>query len=145
MPLYRLIYKSTYNNPLTHEFLQSLEDISVKNNADLDVTGMLIGNKTSFMQVLEGERENVNTIYKKIFDDPRHSDIELISYDQISQREFPDWSMKCLSTGIMGRLVAEQLKKKFGEKNSDLDLPLDGDKAFALLYDLAFLQRSGAI
>jgi hypothetical protein len=142
MALCRLIYKSTYENPVTNDFLRSIEDASKKNNVELDVTGILISNRSSFMQVLEGEQKNVNAIYNKILKDPRHTDIELISYDQISQREFADWSMKCVSIGIMGRIMAERLKKKFGEKDSDLVLPTDGDKAFALLYDLAFLQKS---
>jgi hypothetical protein len=145
MALYRLIYKSISTEPFTAEFLQSLEGSSKKNNAALDVTGILIGTKSNFLQVLEGERKNVNTVFKKICQDPRHTEIELISYTRIFQQEFPDWSMKCISTGIMGRIVTEQLKKKFGENNSDLELPSDGDKAFALLFDLAFLQKSGAI
>ena len=145
MPLYRLIYKSTSTQPLTSDFLKSLEGISKKNNSALGVTGILISNKTSFMQVLEGESKSVNTIYRNLCKDPRHSDIELICYDKITHREFSDWSMKCLSTGIMGRLIADQLKKKFGTDNSDLILPTDGDKAFALLFDLAFLLKTGEI
>jgi hypothetical protein len=145
MALRRLIYKSTYETPFTNEFLRSIEEASKRNNAELDVTGMLISNRSSFLQVLEGEQKHVNAIYNKILHDPRHTDIELISYEQIEQREFPDWSMKCVSVGILGRIMAERLKKKFGEEEADLVLPTDGDKAFALLYDLAFLQKSGEL
>ena len=143
MSLHRLIYKSVSKHPLSSDFLKSLEEISKKNNAALDVTGILLGTNASFLQVLEGEESNVNRIYNKICRDSRHADIELISYRQISQREFSEWSMKCLSVGIMGRIVTEQLKKKYGERNSDLIIPTDGDKAFALLFDLAFFQKSG--
>ena len=145
MALYRLIYKSISTKPFTATFLKSLEETSKENNAALDVTGILIGTKSAFMQVLEGERENVNAVYGRICQDPRHTEIQLVSYGQIFQREFPDWSMKCLSTGIMGRIIADQLKKKYGERNEDLDLPEDGDKAFALLFDLAFLHKSGEV
>jgi hypothetical protein len=145
MPLYRLIYKSTYTEPITTELLQSIEAVSKKNNAELDVTGILIGNKTAFMQVLEGDGKNVNEIFSKIRSDSRHTDVELISYDRIINREFSDWAMKCVATGIMGRILAERLKKKFGAVDSDLDLPSDGDKAFALLYDFAFLLKNGEI
>ena len=145
MPLYRLIYKSTYIKPITSDLLKSIEETSKKNNAELDVSGILIGNKTGFMAVLEGDGKSVNHIFNKIQNDTRHSEIELISYDRITKKEFPDWSMKSLSTGIMGRVLTERLKKKFGEVDSDLDLPSDGDKAFALLYDMAFLLKSGEI
>ena len=145
MSLYRLIYKSTSTQALTAELIKSIEGSSNENNVDLEVTGILISNKTAFMQVLEGERKNINKVYTKICSDPRHSEIELVSYAAVSRREFPDWSMKCLSTGIMGRLIADQLKKKFGAEDADLVLPSDGDKAFALLFELAFLLKSGEI
>ena len=145
MALYRLIYKSISTQPFTTEFLQSLEESSKENNAALEVTGILIGTKSAFLQVLEGERKNVNLVFEKICQDSRHTEIELISYDRIFQREFPDWSMKCLSTGIMSRIVSNFFKNKYGEKDSDVDLPVDGDKAFALLFDLAYLQKTGEI
>jgi hypothetical protein len=45
------------------------------------------------MQVLEGGRGAVNRIYNRIASDPRHSDVELLSYEEIDERRFAGWSM----------------------------------------------------
>jgi hypothetical protein len=46
-----------------------------------------------FMQVLEGGRSAVNRLYNRIVVDPRHTDVELLAYDEISERRFAGWSM----------------------------------------------------
>jgi hypothetical protein len=145
MTLCRLIYKSQYSEPITQKLLQSIEAASVKNNEAVGVTGILIGNKTGFMQVLEGENQVVNQLFHRICMDERHQAIELISFDQIVERQFSSWSMKCVAVGLMGRIIAQRLKQKYGESEADLVLPSDSHKAFALLYDLAFLLKSGEI
>jgi Sensors of blue-light using FAD len=45
------------------------------------------------MQVLEGGRSAVNRLYNRIANDPRHTDVELLSYEEISERRFAGWSM----------------------------------------------------
>jgi len=142
MSLCRLIYKSKYEKPINQEIIESIEGASQKNNERLGITGMLIGNKSGFMQVLEGDVDAVAHVFNNICKDNRHSNIKLVSYDLIPQRAFPDWAMKCVAIGLMGRILAQRLKQKYGEQDSDLVLPSDGHKAFALLFDLAFLLKN---
>ena len=145
MSLCRLMYKSKYSEPLSKNLLEAIETTSQENNAALGITGILIGNRSSFMQVLEGEEEAVNKIFNNICKDERHTKIELVGYDIIDQRAFADWSMKCIAFGLLGRILAQRLKRKYGEENDDLKLPSDSHEAFALLYDLAFLLRQDEI
>lgn len=145
MSLCRLIYKSTYKKSLTPEWFRNIEEVSQKNNEKLGITGFLVGNKSGFMQVLEGDEEKVNRVFQSICRDRRHENIEIISYGRILQREFPDWSMKCVALGMVGRILAQRLKNKYGQENDDIVLPYDGHKAFAILYDLAFLLKNGDI
>lgn len=35
----------------------------------------------------------MNRIYNRIVSDPRHTDVELLSYEEISERRFAAWSM----------------------------------------------------
>jgi Sensors of blue-light using FAD len=35
----------------------------------------------------------VNQLYNRITTDPRHTDVELLSYEQIGERRFAGWSM----------------------------------------------------
>ena len=45
------------------------------------------------MQVLEGGRMQVSALYNRISQDPRHRDVALLSFDEISERSFAGWSM----------------------------------------------------
>ncbi|MCK7492603.1 MAG: BLUF domain-containing protein [Comamonadaceae bacterium] len=46
-----------------------------------------------FLQVLEGGRSAVNRLYNRIAADPRHAEVELLSYEEIGERRFAGWSM----------------------------------------------------
>jgi hypothetical protein len=43
--------------------------------------------------VLEGERSAVNKLYASICPDPRHTEIELLHYEEIDERIFFAWSL----------------------------------------------------
>ena len=68
---------------------------SKANNPAQGVTGVLCLCQTEriFMQVLEGGRTAVNRLFHRIANDPRHSDVELLSYEEIGERGFAGWSM----------------------------------------------------
>ena len=46
-----------------------------------------------FLQALEGERSAVNELYLDIADDPRHDEITIISYEEITAPIFKQWKM----------------------------------------------------
>ena len=46
-----------------------------------------------FLQVLEGGRAAVNTLYGTIVRDPRHRDVTLLDYAEITERRFANWRM----------------------------------------------------
>jgi len=92
MPI-RLVY---YSRALREMSLQDIQDIlgtARKNNADLEICGMLCYESNWFLQALEGDRDTVNELYLEIADDPRHDDIVIISYDQVEECIFTDWHM----------------------------------------------------
>ena len=45
------------------------------------------------MQVLEGERGKVTSLYARIHADPRHKDLELLHCESITSRRYAAWSM----------------------------------------------------
>lgn len=93
--LVRLMYASRSPSSMDAEALHHLLKQSKDNNARLGVTGLLCHCPVSsiFMQALEGGRDAVNRLYLKIAADPRHSDVCLLSYDEILERRFAGWSM----------------------------------------------------
>ena len=88
-----LLYVSTSVKLLSDEELLDILKVSRENNKSLDVTGLLLYKGGNFMQVLEGPDEAVNSLYEKIKTDSRHKDVSIISQEQISARQFPDWEM----------------------------------------------------
>ena len=88
-----LIYVSTSVKLLNDEELLDILKASRENNSSKDVTGLLLYKGGNFMQVLEGPDEAVEALYEKIKTDPRHKDVNVLSREQVSARQFPAWEM----------------------------------------------------
>ena len=134
--IYRLIYKSTSTEPINPMMVKSIEEQSRDYNRCLEVTGILVASQSEFLQVLEGRIEAVNQVYNKILRDKRHMDVTLLSYDLVEGRAFEDWFMKCVAIGLLGRWIDQHLQQKYGEVDAGFSIPRDGQRAFALLYDV---------
>jgi hypothetical protein len=93
--LVRLMYASRAVPAVDQEELLAILKKSKANNARSGVTGALCLCPTErvFMQVLEGGRTAVNTLYLRIVADPRHTDLVLLNYEEIEERRFAGWSM----------------------------------------------------
>jgi len=61
-----------------------------------------------FLQVLEGGRTQVSTLYNRIVQDTRHANVVLLTYEEIEERRFAGWSMGQVN---MGRLNPSLLLK----------------------------------
>jgi len=61
----------------------------------------------NIIQVLEGEQEIVQDIYKKISKDSRHHSIIRLKEGELAERNFPDWSMgfKTISSKAFSEIV----------------------------------------
>jgi hypothetical protein len=78
---------------LDQEELVTILRQSKANNPSTGVTGVLCFSGGIFLQVLEGGRSAVNKLYNRIGADPRHTDVELLLYEEIGERRFASWSM----------------------------------------------------
>lgn len=106
--LVRLMYASRATEPVRPETLTAILKKSTQNNPGAGVTGVLCFSGAIFLQVLEGGRSQVSKLYNRIAQDPRHTDVVLLSYDEIDERSFAGWSMGQVN---MGRLNAALLLK----------------------------------
>ena len=88
-----LIYASTNSYPFSEDELLSLLETSHENNAERNITGMLVYGNGDFLQVIEGEEDQINTLFNIIKQDHRHKNITLIAKTHITQRTFTDWKM----------------------------------------------------
>ncbi|MEZ6017930.1 MAG: BLUF domain-containing protein [Planctomycetota bacterium] len=91
--LVRLMYVSRAASSVTQDDLQAILKKSKANNPKRGVTGVLCLSDGIFLQVLEGGRSAVNELYHKIAADPRHTDVEVLKYEEIGERRFCGWSM----------------------------------------------------
>lgn len=91
--LVRLMYASRATAALTQDDLVAILKKSKANNPGLGITGVLCQSGPIFLQVLEGGRLTVSTLYNKIITDPRHHDVMLLSFEEVSERNFASWSM----------------------------------------------------
>ncbi|MGS2721463.1 BLUF domain-containing protein [Paraglaciecola aestuariivivens] len=91
--LYQLIYSSMCKTQLCVEDLDYILKVSRINNVQVDITGMLLYQQGSFIQVLEGPQKAVQATFTKIEKDPRHHSVTVLYQDHCEQRDFPTWAM----------------------------------------------------
>jgi hypothetical protein len=95
-PLFQLVYTSIYRAGRVSNELSALRSIlsaSRRNNQAAGVTGFLIFDRDSFLQVLEGPRDALDATMARIAQDDRHRDVSVLDVRPIGQRSFHAWMM----------------------------------------------------
>lgn len=88
-----LVYFSTSFGLFQEEDLASILQQSRRNNAQANITGLLLYMNGNIIQVLEGEKQAVESLYKRIETDQRHTHVICVLNRPISHRLFARWSM----------------------------------------------------
>jgi hypothetical protein len=91
--LWQLVYASAASAAFDLAALQNILRVARERNACENITGMLLFEGTSFLQVLEGEGTTIDALLEKIRHDPRHSRVALLLREKITARSFGDWTM----------------------------------------------------
>lgn len=99
--LYYLIYCSIASELMTDEALRFLLKQARTRNRELVITGMLVyvegkygmRRQARFMQVLEGSRFLVESVFDKIKNDSRHFEVVVLGEGAIHKRNFKTWEM----------------------------------------------------
>ena len=115
MLLTQLIYVSQASESMSQQALASLVRLSARNNARLDVTGVLLVYGRSMMQLLEGDQPVVEALFSKIRSDKRHSDVSKLLQKTVRRRLYPEWGMglsdlqarQNLDLGRLNRLLSD--------------------------------------
>ena len=103
--LVRLMYASrAVDGTGTDELLAILRQSKAR-NPENGITGVLCFSEGIFLQVLEGGRSAVNRLYNRIAADPRHTQVELLSYAEIGERRFAGWSMGQVNMARLNRAL----------------------------------------
>lgn len=75
-----------------------LLELARERNTAAGISGMLLYHNKSFLQVLEGPREQVDALFTKIEKDPRHKNCLVLFRNEIPEKEFENWSMGFVDT-----------------------------------------------
>ena len=140
--LYNLVYISKAAKLLDDDDLRSIINESRQWNEDHQITGMLLYiegqfNKIGgrFIQVLEGNEDEVKLIFDYIRNDPRHCNIMLINESNLKRRNFSSWLMGfksmteqefCNTAGYFDLDDFSLIKTKF----KDFNIPFNYLKSF---------------
>lgn len=129
--LVRLLYASRAVDT-SSETIESILHQSRDHNPSTGVTGVLCYGGGIFLQALEGGRMAINDLYGHIQRDPRHKDVVLLQYEEISERRFSGWTMGEVN---MNRINAAILLK-YAEKPELDPYSVSGSVSMALLEEL---------
>ncbi len=91
--LSHIIYVSSTKNVLSEKALSNLLESFKSNNLKHGITGMLLYHDGNIMQLIEGPQDKIDQLYRNITADERHCGIITLIKEEISTREFGDWSM----------------------------------------------------
>lgn len=91
--MYYLIYLSSSVKPMNHDQLSTLLQQCRDNNQKNGITGMLLYQNGTFMQMIEGDKQVILDLYDDIRKDDRHTGIHKVLAGDIEERNFEDWSM----------------------------------------------------
>ena len=134
-PIHQLVYRSVFRAARVVSPLQALRDIvavSIRNNARDDITGYLIFDGETFLQILEGGSEAVEATFARISRDARHRDPQLLLAGAAAERAFSKWAMN----GYLRREADAQIFARHGVPGAIPDV-ISGQSVLALARELA--------
>lgn len=91
--MYRIIYLSSAVELFSDEEINGLLTLSREKNLKYNITGLLLYSEGNFMQIIEGEKDDIQNLYGNIKKDLRHKNIITVINEPITKRTFSDWKM----------------------------------------------------
>jgi hypothetical protein len=132
--LVRLLYASRSSSQIDEALVASILGRSRAHNSAHGITGILCHSSPGevFLQLLEGGRAAVNVLYAEIVRDPRHRDVTLLDYAEVTARRFASWRMGQVSLNR----VNQGSILRFSEGAVLDPFTMSGPTALALLEEL---------
>jgi hypothetical protein len=114
MKLYHLAYMSRSAIDGTDQVIQweleAILDAASRNNPAKGITGALLYTGNYFCQVLEGPEAAVRSTFDLISRDNRHHDIHTLFFEEVPERQFPNWAMAYVGVEFKSRFEVSGIK-----------------------------------
>jgi hypothetical protein len=130
--LVRLLYVSRAVDPESGRAIESILSAARQHNLQNGITGILCYGGGIFLQAIEGGRSAVNDLYNHIIKDPRHQNVELLHYEEITERRFGGWTMGQVNLSKLNTSIV----LKYSEKPEFDPYNVSGRVSLALLEEL---------
>ena len=130
--LVRLLYVSRAVNKDSTKAIESILESSRAHNMGNGITGVLCYGGGVFLQAIEGGRQSVNQLYNHIVVDERHTDVELLHYEEITERRFGGWTMGQVNLSKLNISIV----LKYSERPEFDPYSVSGKVSLALLEEL---------
>lgn len=130
--LVRLLYVSRAVDKDRTDAIDSILAAARQHNLQNGITGILCYGGGIFVQAIEGGRRAVNQLYNHIIEDPRHKDVELLHYEEITERRFGGWTMGQVNLTKLNTSIV----LKYSEKPEFDPYTVSGRVSLALLEEL---------
>ncbi len=91
--MHHIIYMSRATYSMNDDDLEKILRQARLYNEQRNITGALAYGAGQFMQIMEGEKAELDAIYEKVCRDPRHTALTKLADKEISHRSFANWSM----------------------------------------------------
>ncbi len=109
--LNRILYISTAVGPITTAVTGTILRSAQRHNPSNGITGVLCQGQGVYLQVLEGERSQVEALYARISQDKRHESMVLRQQEDIRSRRYGKWAMAHIDLVHMPPLDAAQSQR----------------------------------
>ncbi|BDD00499.1 BLUF domain-containing protein [Persicobacter psychrovividus] len=104
-----LIYTSKSTSPFEGTGLIELCNLSSIANQKRQISGYLYYNDGLFLQYIEGEEDDVMSLFESIKADGRHEILSTVFQERLLKRRFPVWDMRWLKSEDLGDTDLEML------------------------------------
>lgn len=105
--VYRSLASDSFDVPEIYKMLGDARNY----NATHQITGCLLYHNKQFLQLLEGDEEEVIPLFERISKDPRHTDLTILSQSPLKNRIFNEWSMAFHDYGQNGSAAYVKMKQ----------------------------------
>jgi hypothetical protein len=118
--IHHIVYCSQAAQHMDKEALDKIIASAKHHNPKFGITGLLVFGSGIFFQWLEGPKDNVSSLFKMISDDPRHTDVVLLTKeDEFRERLFPNWDMELVAAEDISAVLEDAMHEATDSKQKN--------------------------
>lgn len=109
-PVHAIAYVSRIAPGVDRSAIDRIVERAEVNNQHSGVTGVLLAGGGHFLQTIEGSELIVRSVFERIQEDDRHTDLRVLIRSDLPRRLFPNWSMGLMDLSHEGSVDSGRLE-----------------------------------